>query len=309
MNRNKLSIIIVNYNVSKLLHQCLNSIYKTVRETEFEIFVVDNNSLDDSVEMIKRKFPSIKLIENKNNVGFPRANNQAIKLAKGEYILFINPDTIVMPNAIEEMVNCLDLHKDIGAVGPMTFSSEGRIVPDCARNFPTILSVLWRITGLETLFPDNRIFGSSRMTYWDHKSTCDVECISGACMMVHKNILDEFKGFVDVMYAEDIDLCYRIKQNGWKIRYLTESKIVHYAKQSSKNIPNFWSIVASEKGLTWFFLKHYGYVRFGIVKTMFLFYHFSGFLAWGIIYFAIKKENGIRHNAARHWRVFKQVIL
>lgn len=310
-----LSIIIISYNTSALLRECLNSIFKTIKDIAFEVFVVDNNSSDDSVEMIKNNFPSIKLIENKKNEGFPNANNHAIGLAKGEHVLFINPDTIVLPQAINRMVNCLKLNEYVGAVGPMILDRDNQIIPTCGRNFPTIMSVFWRVAGLEALLPKSKIFGRYYMTYWDHMSTCNVECLTGACMMVRKNILDKCKGFVEIMYAEDIDLCYRIGRDGWNIRYLPESKIIHYAKQSSKKVSNFWAVAADERGLIWFFRKHRGITSSVIVKSIFLTHHIIRLLMWKMMPSfsgAEQKKEMARIKKDRirmHKEVFKQLLI
>ncbi len=255
----KLSIIIVNWNVKELLKKCLKSIFGTLVNLDFEVIVVDNNSSDGSVNMIKKKFPAVKLIINNKNVGFSKANNQAIKKSNSPYTLLLNPDTIIHLDALEILANFLDEHKDVAVVGPKVLNEDGSIQHECARHFPTPLSEFFVLTGLYKKFPKNKWFGYYLMNYWDHNDAREVDCISGSCMMIRKDILDKI-GLLDekfFMYGEDVDLCYRIKQVDYKIWYLPEATITHFAGKSSEKNANYM-LYESCKSMEFFFKKNCG---------------------------------------------------
>lgn len=230
-----LSIIIVSWNVENYLRNCLKSIYETTSGISFEIFVVDNASADRSVRMVKKDFPQVKLITNKENLGFPKANNQAIKVSNGKYILLLNPDTVVRGNALEQMVDFLEGNPTVGAVGPKIFSDDGTIQFTCARNFSTLLTSFSSIFLLRRLFPKSRIWGRKLMGYWDHKDNRSVECLSGACIMIRRKTIDNVGMLDDVisMYLEDTDICYRIRKNNWINYYLSSAEVVHFGRGSS----------------------------------------------------------------------------
>ena len=232
----KLSIIIVNYNVQYFLAQCLNSVLDAIESIDAEIFVVDNNSSDDSVEMLKEKFPAIKLIENRENTGFAKANNQAIKEASGEYILLLNPDTLVESETFRKSLQFMDEHSDAGALGVKMLNGKGEFLPESKRGLPLPNVAFYKIFGLTKLFPKSKKFGSYHLTYLDNNEIHAVEVLSGAYMMLRKSVLDKI-GYLDedyFMYGEDVDLSYRITQNGYKNYYYPETKIIHYKGESTK---------------------------------------------------------------------------
>lgn len=256
-----LSIIIINWNVKELLRKCLNSIYNTVLNVSFEIIVVDNASKDGSSEMVKKEFPEVKLVINKKNLGFPKANNQAIKVSNGEYILLLNPDTVVRGNALEQMVDFLEDNPNIGAVGPKIFNDDGTIQFTCARNFPTLLASFSSIFLLRRLFPKSRIWGRSLMGYWDHKDNRPVECLSGACVMMRRKAIGNIGMLDDVipMYFEDVNICYRIRKNNWINYYLSSAEVVHFGRGSKNksSLGKKLEIMQIEAG-DMFFKKHCG---------------------------------------------------
>ena len=231
-----LSIIIVSWNVKELLIKCLNSIYKHVKDIIFEIYVVDNYSIDDTVELLEKEFKSIHLIKNSENIGFARANNQALKICKGRHVLFLNPDTEVISLSIQRMVNVLDKNQKIGAVGCKLIYPDGSVYTPCARAFPTPLNSFFEIMMLRRLFPKSKFFGSKELLYWDRNDSREVECLVGACLMVKREVLDNIGPFDEgyFMYGEDIDICYRIRKAEWKNYYLSEAQIIHHAEASSK---------------------------------------------------------------------------
>ena len=216
-----LSIIIVSYNNKKLLKQTLDSIYDTIQKINYEIIIVDNNSMDGSIDLVKQNYRQIIIIENKKNLGFSCANNIGINQAKGRYMLLLNSDTVVTDNCFEKCIKYMDEHPDIGALGCKVVLSDGKLDPACKRSFPTPEVSFYRMTGLSWLFPKSKRFGRYNLTYLDEDAIHEVDSLVGAFMMVRREGIEQV-GLLDedfFMYGEDIDWCYRIKQAGWKIVY------------------------------------------------------------------------------------------
>lgn len=239
-----LSVIIVNYNVKAFLEQCLIAIDRASSGLNIEVFVVDNASVDGSQAMVRNKFPGVNLIENKTNVGFSTANNQAIGIAQGEYVLILNPDTLIQEDTLTVLKKYLDEHQDVGAVGCKLLNPDGSFQIASRRSFPTPWVAFCRIVGLSRLFPKSRLFGQYNVTYLDPDSEAEVDVLSGSLMMLRKSVLD-LVGYFDeeyFMYGEDIDLSYRIKKAGWKIIYNPSTKAIHYKGESSKK--SEFSIIA-----------------------------------------------------------------
>ncbi len=232
----KLSIIIVNYNVQHFLEQCLHSVFKALKNIETEIFVVDNNSVDGSIAMLKTKFPQVKLIENKKNTGFSYANNQAIKLSKGEYILLLNPDTVVEEDTFEKIMAFMDTHTDGGGLGVKMLDGKGNFLPESKRGLPTPAVAFFKIFGFSRLFPKSKIAGRYHLGFLDKDKIHEVDVLSGAFMLLRKSVLDKV-GLLDetfFMYGEDIDLSYRIILAGFKNYYFPETRIIHYKGESTR---------------------------------------------------------------------------
>ena len=236
MNRLKLSVIIVNYNVSAFLEQALTSAVKAMRGIDGEIFVVDNHSVDNSVAMVKAKFPQVNLVENQENVGFARANNQAIRLSSGEYVLLLNPDTLVEEDTFEKCLQFMDETPNAGGLGVKMVDGQGRFLPESKRGIPYPKSSFYKLFGLSKLFPKSKKFGAYHATYIGEDETHEVEVLSGAFMMMRKSVLDQV-GLLDedyFMYGEDIDLSYRILKGGYKNYYFPQTRIIHYKGESTK---------------------------------------------------------------------------
>ncbi len=231
-----LSIIIVNYNVKELIDQALVSIKRACESIQSEIFVVDNASTDGSAELIKRKHPDVELIANYQNNGFAAANNQALKMAQGRYILLINPDTIVQEDTFFVIIEFLKKHPECGMLGCKILNPDGSLQLTCRRSFPTPWVALTKIVGLSKLFPKSKLFARYNLTYLDPDETYEVEAISGSFMFFRREVIDDV-GLLDesfFMYGEDLDWCYRIREAGWKIYYLSTTKIIHFKGESSK---------------------------------------------------------------------------
>ena len=207
-----------------------------IENVESEVFVVDNNSIDGSVTMVEQKFPSVKLIANKENVGFSRANNQAMEIAKGEYVLLLNPDTLVEEDTFEKVVSFMDERPDAGGLGINMVDGKGIFLPESKRSLPTPEVAFYKIFGLSWLFPKSKRFGKYHLTYLSKDETHEIEVLSGAFMLMRKTALDKV-GLLDedyFMYGEDIDLSYRIIQGGFKNYYYHEARIIHYKGESTK---------------------------------------------------------------------------
>ena len=232
----ELSIIIVNYNVKEFLQNLLHSIEKASSNILKEIIVVDNASDDGSVEVIKEKFPSVKLLENKNNVGFGRANNQGLAIAKGKYILFINPDCIVSEDTLDKMISFFESHPDCGLAGCKILNSDGTLQLACRRSFPGPWTSFTKVTGLSNIFPTSKIFARYNLTYLDENKTYEVDAVSGSFMMIRKEVYQKTNGFDEqfFMYGEDLDLCYRVQKNDYKVFYVHSTQIIHYKGESTK---------------------------------------------------------------------------
>lgn len=232
----ELSIIIVNFNIKDFLEQALLSIQKATRNIETEIFVVDNASQDGSVALIREKFPDVKLIVNTKNVGFAKANNQALKLARGKNIALINNDTIVQEDTFGHLFQFLDKHPEAGMVGCKILNPDGSLQLACRRSAPSPWVAFTKATGLSQLFPGSRLFGRYNLTYLDPDETYEVEAISGSFMLLRRETF-EAVGFLDetfFMYGEDLDWCHRIREAGWKIFYVHDTAIIHFKGESSK---------------------------------------------------------------------------
>ncbi|MFA6355980.1 MAG: glycosyltransferase family 2 protein [Candidatus Omnitrophota bacterium] len=267
-----LSVVIVNWNAENYLKRCLESVYACNKGLSIEVFVVDNNSSDGSVRMIRSDFPQVKLLENKDNPGFGAANNRALKACTGEFVLILNPDTEVRDGAVGKMTGFLRADPDAGAAGAKLLNADGSVQMTCARNYPDLATEFFWLTTLVRRFPKNRAAGRYLMSYWDHNDRREVDCLSGACIMARSKVLKDI-GFFDedyFMYGEDVDLCYRIKKAGWHIWYLPEAEIVHYGGGSTNRIAEKAAIY-DRIAISLFFRKHYGALTAALYRAMCLF--------------------------------------
>lgn len=252
-----LSVVIVNYNVKYFLEQCLTSVRRASEGLAVEVWVVDNNSSDGSMEYLKPRFPEVHFIENKDNRGFSRANNQAIRQSVGRYVLLLNPDTMVTEDTFHECVRFLDAHPEAGATGVAMYGSDGTFAWESRRGLPVPFTSFCKMTGLCSLFPHSRIFGRYYMRFLDRTQPAQIEVISGAFNMLRRETLEQI-GLLDedfFMYGEDIDLSYRVLQGGWKNYYLP-TPILHYKGESTQKTSSKYVHVFYQAMLI-FFDKHY----------------------------------------------------
>jgi len=231
------SIIIVAWNVRDLLQQCLQSVFDQTRQIEFEVIYVDNASTDGSVEMVRQQFPAVRIVQNKENKGFIKANNQGIELAQGRYVLLLNSDTIVLDNAIAKLVAFADAHPEAAVVGCKVLNPDRTLQRNCFM-YPSLLNMVLWATYLYKLFPRNRFFGRQRMTWWDFDEVREVETVCGSCSLVRKQAIEQV-GVMNELYftyGDDPDWCYRFHKAGWKILYTPEAQIIHYGGQTTKRL-------------------------------------------------------------------------
>ena len=231
-----LSVIIVSYNVKYFLEQCLCSLQAALTNIDAEVLVIDNCSSDGSIEYLQPRFPPFTFIQNNANEGFTKANNKALQLAKGEYILFLNPDTILAEDTLQQCVDFFIKHADAGAVGVRMIDGSGAFLPESKRAFPSPVVSFYKLTGFAALFPKSKIFNRYALGFLPENAVHEVDVLSGAFMMVRKSVLNKVGGFDEqfFMYAEDIDLSYRIQLAGYKNYYLGNIIIIHFKGESTK---------------------------------------------------------------------------
>jgi len=253
-----LSIIIVNYNTKKLTLDCIASVMSSKTKYQNEIILVDNASVDGTVEEVRNRFPMVHTIANDQNVGFSRANNQGIHISKGRYVLLLNSDTVVEDKTIETMVHFMDEHKDVGISGCKLILPDGSLDEACKRGFPTPSASFYYAFGFSKRHPKNPKYNQYKLTHLDPNQTHEVDCLVGAFMMVRREVIDQIGGLDEefFMYGEDIDWCYRIKQAGWKIIYYPETTVIHYKGASSRRRP-LKIIYEFHRAMWLFHRKHY----------------------------------------------------
>ncbi|WKY47965.1 glycosyltransferase family 2 protein [Eubacteriaceae bacterium ES3] len=268
-----LSIIIVHYKTLELTSNCIDSVLKSnLKNIDLEIICIDNASDDGSIEVIKNRFPDIKVIENKENLGFSKANNQGIKSSSGDYVLLLNSDTIVEFNTLKQSLAFIRDHKNIGALGCKVVLKNGKLDPSCKRSFPTPMNGIYHQLRLDDAFPDSQRFGAYNLTYVNENKTCSVDCIMGAFMLLPRKVIDTV-GLLDedfFMYGEDIDWCYRIKEADYQIMYYPEVRIFHHKKASGIGKRNPKVIEAFYDSMGIFFEKHYQNKYNGLTKWVVL---------------------------------------
>ena len=231
-----LTVVIVNYNVKHFLEQCLYAVEKATKDIAAEVYVVDNNSVDGSTGMLIHKFPEVKLISNKRNLGFAMANNQAIRRARGKYVLLLNPDTVVEEDTFKKVIDFMDQHPEAGGLGVKMIDGKGRFLPESKRGLPTPWVAFYKIFGFSSIFKKSKKFGRYHLSYLSNDEIHEVDVLAGAFMLMRKEALNQV-GLLDedyFMYGEDIDLSYRITKGGYKNYYFPKTTIIHYKGESTK---------------------------------------------------------------------------
>ena len=260
--KNTVSLLIVSYNVRQYIAHAIDAIIKSDLD-DFEIIIIDNNSFDNTASYLKERYShlrQIKIVQNEENIGFGKAINQAASLAKGQYYLILNPDTIIQEETISTLKEYLDSNPEVGIVGPKILNADGTLQLACKRSFPTLGVALPKLLGFSRIFPKSKWAGKYNLTYLDEDEISSVDAISGSCMFIRSFLFHELKGFDErfFMFGEDLDLCSRIWKNNYEIHYVPTTQIVHYQGESVKSAP-FDSINAFYNAMILFVDKHFSF--------------------------------------------------
>ena len=276
----QLSVIILNYNVSYFLQQCVLSVRKALEDIDGEIIVVDNNSKDDSCTMMKRLFPDVQLIENKANLGFPKGNNIGVDKAKGKYICILNPDTVVAEDTFVKMLDFVKSKPDLGIAGCKLIDGTGNFLPECKRGVPTPWVAFTKVLGLYKVFPKSSLFNQYYAQHLDQNQTGKVDILVGAFMVMKRDLYLEVGGFDEncFMYSDDIDLSYSVLKKGKSNYYYHETSVIHYKGESTVRDGTYMK--RFREAMQFFYQKHFGsksfksaifeiFMRIGIVAFSF----------------------------------------
>lgn len=276
----QLSVIILNYNVRFFLEQCVASVQEALTNIDSEIIVVDNDSSDDSCEMIKSRFPNVKLIENNSNLGFPKGNNIGVSQAKGDYICILNPDTVVAEDTFAMILAFAEKQENLGIVGCKLIDGSGNFLPESKRGIPTPFVAFTKIVGLNKLFPNWEIFNRYYAQYLSENETGKVDILVGAFMIMKRDLYNEIGGFDEncFMYSDDIDLCFMALKIGKNNFYFHETSVVHYKGEST--IKDGLYMKRFRDAMQFFYKKHY--------KSSPL---FDFFMKIGTLFFSLIKKN------------------
>jgi GT2 family glycosyltransferase len=284
------SICIIAWNCKQYLINCLDSIYRLTKNINYEVIIIDNGSTDGTRKLNFSKYDNCRYVFSKKNLGFSEGNNYASKLANGEYLLLLNPDTQLLTNAVKGMFEIIKSFQ-YGAIGCRLLNEDLTIQTTCARDFVTPFKHLCYFLLLYKIFKNSSMFSTSEISNWDHKDDRIVPCISGACIMIEKSFFSELDGFGSnvLMYEEDLDLCYRINKTGKKIFYLSSETIIHFGAKSSGQKYNFFSIIKPRQAEYAFLKSNFGNKR----ASEYMLVTAIGSLARIIIHFFIMVSNSI----------------
>lgn len=253
-----LSVIIVNFNTKEKLRACLRSIFASQTKFTFEAWVVDNASSDGSAEMVKAEFERVRLIENEGNVGFSKANNQALRQASGRYFLLLNSDVEVSSDTFDKMLLYMDNNSMVGVSGCRVLKADGTLDLASRRSFPNPVNAFFRLTGLSFLFPKSRTVSSYNLTHLPEDQITEVDSVMGAFLLIRRDVVARI-GLLDedfFMYGEDLDWCFRVKAAGYKVMYVPITKVIHHKGSSSRKLPQK-ALYEFHRAMRIFYDKHY----------------------------------------------------
>lgn len=299
-----LSVIIVSWNVRDLLRDCLRSLEAGRGARPLEVIVVDGASSDGSAEMVAAEFPWVRLLAQRENVGFPRGNNIGLRAARGEWLCLLNPDTVVVGDALERLVNYLERHPDVGMVGPQLLNSDGSC-QSSRRRFPTLALACLESTWLQPLAPRRWLDWYTVQETADDQ-TAEVDWITGAAMLTRRAVLEQVGGMDEGygMYSEELDWCRRIKAVGWCIVYVPEARIIHHSGQSSDQVPTRRHILFNRAKLR-YFRKYHGRRSYLLLRGVLL-ANFAGQLALEALKYALGHRRPLRAQRVRaYWQVLR----
>lgn len=255
----EISICIVSFNACEYLRDCLDSILGSPRQVSIEIIIADNHSNDGTVEMLREQYPDLYVIHNSHNEGFSKPANMAIKASRGRAILLLNPDTVILNSSIEALIRYLDSNPQVGIVGPRILNRDGSLQRQCRRSEGRPWDAFCHLSGLSLMFPRNPRFSGYLMTYLDDDLISEVQSVSGACMLVRREVFDQV-GLLDerfFAYQEDSDLCYRARHADWKVCYLPSVEIIHYGGRGGAGVHPYRSLLEWHRSYYRYYRKHF----------------------------------------------------
>lgn len=259
------------------MRDCLRSLFEHTRSLDLEVIVVDNGSKDGVAEMLREEYPAVQFIENERNAGYTRPMNQSLRAGSGRYLLQLNPDTLIKPGALERLVHFLGEDPKAGICGPKVLNKDGTLQKACRRGEPRPLAVISYFTGLSRLFPRSKRFGEYLMSYMDEDETHTAASLSGSCMLIRREVVEQI-GYLDerfFAYQEDADYCFRARQAGWQVYYVPAAQIVHFGGQGGSRVHPFRSIIEWHKSYYWYYRKH-------LAKDYFFLFNLLYYTAMGV---------------------------
>lgn len=300
----ELSIIIVSWNVCELLRNCLQSIYDNCDDLPIQVIVVDSNSADESVTMIQREFEQVTLLAQVENVGFTRGNNIGLEMAQGKYVLLLNPDTEIIGNALQQMVDFLDAHDDTGIVGPHTLNTDGS-TQSTRRRFPTLMTAFFESTWLQGIAPKS-VLAHYYVTDTSDDDTIAVDWVQGSALMARHEVYEQIGGLDTgfVMFSEEMDWCKRAKNAGWQVYYLGDSLITHHGGKSTEQVVANKHIYFQESKLR-YFRKHHGILVANILRIFLLLSYLLQIFTEGLKGLVGSKRDMRRERIHAYWQVIR----
>ena len=297
----KLSVIIVSWNARGYLRDCLDSIYKTAGQLECEIVVVDNASTDGSADMVATEFPVVKLIRSPQNLGFAKANNLGLKAASGSWLALVNSDVVIHPNCFQELVSFMEMHEEVGLVGPKIFGGDGLLQRTC-RRLPTVWNTTCRMLALDAILSRWSLFSGREMRHWKHEDQAEVEVLSGCFWLARREAVEKV-GVLDerfFFYAEDVDWCKRFREAGWKVMFMPRATATHFGGGSSSNAPLRYSIEMLRANLI-YWDKHHGVMGKCVYRLLSILYHGFRLVTRALVRISRKKAQGGDNKFMEHF--------
>jgi GT2 family glycosyltransferase len=286
-----LSICIVTYKARDLLRDCLSSVASSTSSANYEIIVLDNGSYDGVAEMLQQEFPSVYFIQNNTNDGYTKPMNQALQAGRGRYLVQLNPDTVILPSAFERLLEFMDSHPEVGICGPKVLNADGTLQKPCRRGESRPWAVISYFSGLSAMFPKSRLFGGYLLNYMDEDETHEVAGVSGSCMLIRREVVDQI-GYLDerfYAYQEDADYCFQAIKAGWKVYYVPAAQIIHYGGQGGSRVEPYRSILAWHRSYWLYYRKNFASDYFFMFNW--IYYLLIGFkLVYSLLVNSIRKE-------------------
>lgn len=279
MKANDISVCIVTYQAKDLLRNCLQSLYKNT-QSNIDVIVVNNGSTDGTAAMLQGEFPDVQIIENPQNEGFTKPMNQALRVGQGRYLLQLNPDTIILPGALDHLAQFLDENPEVGICGPKVLNQDHTLQAPCRRGESRPWPVISYFLGFSALFPDSKFFGQYLMNYKDADETHPAAGVSGSCMLIRKEVIDQI-GFLDerfFAFQEDSDFCFRAREVGWKVFYVPGAQIVHFGSMGGSHVHPYRSIYEWHKSYYLFYRKNFAQDYFFLFNWLYYLAMFVKFI-------------------------------